>query len=108
VIGAHGGSGGEARDRSGQVHGTAETALDDAIGAQAFKSGFADASADHDGAGGNAETRMKLGKDVADAMGESPSYIPTVRDACDQLVRWVEKGIALPPSQTVKPNQRLQ
>ena len=54
-----------------------------------------------------AESRMKLDKDVADAMGEGPSYLPTVREAFDHLVRWVEKGIAPPPSQTVKPNGRL-
>ena len=39
-----------------------------------------------------AESRMKLDKDVADAMGEGPSYLPTVREAFDHLVRWVEKG----------------
>jgi pimeloyl-ACP methyl ester carboxylesterase len=68
-------------------------------------------SGDDDGVQGfqhAAETRMKLGKDVADAMGESPSYIPTVREAFDYLVPWAEKGIAPPPSQTVKPNQRLR
>ena len=51
-------------------------------------------SGDDDGVQGfqyAAETRMKLGKDVADAMGERPSYIPTVREALDHLVRWVEK-----------------
>ncbi len=51
---------------------------------------------------------MKLDKDVADAMGESPSYIPTVREAFDHLVRWVEKGTPPPDSQTVKPNQKLR
>jgi poly(3-hydroxybutyrate) depolymerase len=55
-----------------------------------------------------AESRMKLDRDVADAMGESPSYLPTVREAFDHLVRWVEKGVAPPPSQTVKPGQRLR
>ena len=68
-------------------------------------------SGDDDGVQGfqfNAESRMKLGKDVADAMGESPSYIPTVREAFDHLVRWAEKGIAPPANQTVKPNQRLR
>lgn len=54
-----------------------------------------------------AESRMKLDKDVADAMGEGPSYLPTVREAFDDLVRWVEKGVAPPPSQTVKPNRPL-
>ena len=54
-----------------------------------------------------AESRMKLDKDVADAMGEGPSYLATVREAFDHLVRWVEKGVAAPPSQTVKPNQRF-
>ena len=63
-------------------------------------------SGDDDGVAGfqyAAESRMKLDKDVADAMGEGPSYIPTVREAFDHLVRWVEKGIAPPVSQTVKP-----
>jgi poly(3-hydroxybutyrate) depolymerase len=55
-----------------------------------------------------AESRMKLDKDVADAMGESPSYLPTVREAFDHLVRWVEKGTAPPASQTVKPGERLR
>jgi hypothetical protein len=53
-----------------------------------------------------AETRMKLDKDVADAMGEGPSYIPTVQDAFDLLVRWVEKGSSPPVSQTVKPGSK--
>jgi pimeloyl-ACP methyl ester carboxylesterase len=68
-------------------------------------------SGDDDGVGGfqyAAESRMKLDKDVADAMGESPSYIPTVREAFGHLVRWVEKGVAPPPSQTVKPKQPLR
>jgi len=68
-------------------------------------------SGDDDGVQGfqyNAETRMKLGKDVADAMGQSPSYIPTVREAFEHLVRWVEKGVVPPPNQTVKPNQKLR
>jgi hypothetical protein len=54
-----------------------------------------------------AESRLKLDKDVADAMGESPSYLPTVREAFDHLVRWAEKGVRPPPSQTVKPGQAL-
>ena len=60
-------------------------------------------SGDDDGVQGfqyAAESRMKLDKDVADAMGEGPSYIPTVREAFDHLVRWVEKGTAPPASQT--------
>ena len=68
-------------------------------------------SGDDDGVGGfqfAAESRMKLDKDVADAMGESPSYIPTVREAFDHLVRWVEKGTAPPASQTVKPGAKLR
>jgi hypothetical protein len=67
-------------------------------------------SGDDDGVQGfqfAAESRMKLDKDVADAMGEGPSYIPTVREAFDRLVGWVEKGVAPPPSQTVKPKQPL-
>lgn len=55
-----------------------------------------------------AESRMKLDKDVADAMGEGPSYLPTVREAFDHLVRWAEKGTPAPPSQTVGPNTRLR
>ena len=55
-----------------------------------------------------AESRMKLDKDVADAMGEGPSYLPTVREAFDHLVRWVDRGVAPPPSQTVKPNTPLR
>ena len=68
-------------------------------------------SGDDDGVQGfqyTAESRMKLDKDVADAMGESPSYIPTVREAFDHLVRWVEKGTAPPASQTVKPGSKLR
>ena len=68
-------------------------------------------SGDDDGVGGfqyAAESRMKLDKDVADAMGQGPSYIPTVREAFDHLVRWVEKGVAAPGSQTVKPNSKLR
>jgi poly(3-hydroxybutyrate) depolymerase len=52
VIGAHGGSGGDAIDRSGKVYGTSETALDDVIGQYAFDRGFAYASVDRDGSGG--------------------------------------------------------
>ena len=52
VIGAHGGSGGDAIDRSGKVYGTSETALDDVIGEYAFTNGFAYASVDRDGIGG--------------------------------------------------------
>jgi poly(3-hydroxybutyrate) depolymerase len=52
-------------------------------------------------------TRMGLDTDVADAMGEGPSYIPTVQAAFDALVRWVERGEAPPPSQTVRPGQPL-
>jgi hypothetical protein len=53
-------------------------------------------------------SRMKLDPDVAKAMGEGPSYLPTVREAFDRLVAWVEKGAAPPPSQTVKPGQPLK
>lgn len=52
-------------------------------------------------------TRMGLDPDVADAMGEGPSYIPTVRQAFDALVRWVERGEAPPPSRTVPPGTPL-
>ncbi|MGE3492234.1 MAG: alpha/beta hydrolase domain-containing protein [Vicinamibacterales bacterium] len=67
-------------------------------------------SGDDDGVQGfqyAAETRMRLDKDVADAMGEGPSYIPTVREAFDHLVRWVEKGVPAPASQTVDPLKPL-
>jgi pimeloyl-ACP methyl ester carboxylesterase len=67
-------------------------------------------SGDDDGVQGFqyiAETRMKLGTDVADAMGESPSYIPTVREAFGYLVDWVEQNKTPPSNQTVRPNQRL-
>lgn len=55
-----------------------------------------------------AESRMRLGKDVADAMGEGPSYLPTVHQAFDHLVRWVERGVAAPPSQTLEPGATLR
>lgn len=53
-------------------------------------------------------SRMGLDPDVAKAMSEGPSYIPTVREAFDRLVAWVERGVAPPPSQTVRPGQPLQ
>lgn len=53
-------------------------------------------------------SRMKLDPDVAKAMGEGPSYLPTVREAFDRLVAWVEKGEAPPANQTVKPGQPLK
>ena len=68
-------------------------------------------SGDDDGVMGfqyAAETRMKLDKDVADAMGEGPSYIPTVREAFDHLVRWVENGASPPANQTIEPGARLK
>ena len=68
-------------------------------------------SGDDDGVAGfqyAAESRMKLDKDVADAMGEGASYIPTVREAFDHLVRWVEKGVSPPASQTVQPGGNLR
>ena len=52
VIGAHGGSGGNAVDRSGKVYATTEIALDDVIGQHALAAGFAYASVDRDGIGG--------------------------------------------------------
>ena len=55
-----------------------------------------------------ATARMKLDPDVANAMGEGPSYLPAVRDAFDDLVRWVERGTAAPPSQTVQPGSKLR
>ncbi|MCC6317323.1 MAG: alpha/beta hydrolase [Gemmatimonadaceae bacterium] len=55
-----------------------------------------------------AETRMKLGSDVADAMGEGASYLPTVRDAFRHPVRWVEQSVPPPPSRVVRPADGLQ
>ncbi|MGE0813077.1 MAG: hypothetical protein AB7O28_05945 [Vicinamibacterales bacterium] len=52
-------------------------------------------------------TRMRLDPDVAKAMGEGPSYLPTVRDAFDRLVDWVERGLPAPRSQTVAPGRPL-
>jgi len=53
-------------------------------------------------------SRLGLDPDVAKAMSEGPSYIPTVREAFDRLVRWVEHGEAPPSSQTVRPGQPLR
>ena len=53
-------------------------------------------------------TRMGLDPDVPKAMSEGPSYLPTVREAFDRLVRWVEQGEAPPPSQLVKPGEHLR
>ena len=53
-------------------------------------------------------SRMGLDPDVARAMSEGPSYLPTVQQAFDRLVAWVERGEAPPPSQTVKPGQALR
>ena len=53
-------------------------------------------------------SRMGLDPDVAAAMGAGPSYLPTVREAFDRLVAWVERGDAPPTSQTVAPGQPLR
>lgn len=53
-------------------------------------------------------TRMGLGPEVAAAMKNGPSYIPTVQQAFDRLVRWVALGEAPPVSQTVKPGDPLK
>ncbi|MGE0461620.1 MAG: alpha/beta hydrolase domain-containing protein [Vicinamibacterales bacterium] len=53
-------------------------------------------------------TRMGLDPDVARAMGEGPSYLPTVREAFDRLVRWVEHREPPPSSQTVKAGEKLR
>ena len=53
-------------------------------------------------------SRMGLDPDVAKAMSEGPSYLPTVREAFDRLVAWVEHAEPPPPSQTVRPGQPLQ
>jgi pimeloyl-ACP methyl ester carboxylesterase len=68
-------------------------------------------SGDDDGVQGFqyiAESRIKLDRDVADAMGEGPSYIPTVQEAFSHMVRWVEKQIPPPASQAVKPGSKLR
>ena len=52
--------------------------------------------------------RMGLDPDVAKAMGAGPSYLPTVREAFDRLVAWVERGEAPPASQTVAPGRPLR
>lgn len=53
-------------------------------------------------------SRMGLDPSVAQAMHDGPSYIPTVQQAFDHLVAWVERGQAPPASQTVRPGQPLQ
>ena len=50
----------------------------------------------------------ELDEAIARAMGEGPSYLPTVRQAFDALVRWVEADTPPPASQTVKPGERLR
>ena len=68
-------------------------------------------SGDDDGVAGfqyAAESRMKLNRDVADAMGEGPSYIRTVQEAFGYLVAWVEQKRAPPASQTIKPTNKLR
>ncbi len=55
-----------------------------------------------------ATSRMRLDPDVANAMGEGPSYLPTVREAFDHLVQWVEKGAPAPVSQTIEPAAKLR
>ncbi|HSF14314.1 MAG TPA: alpha/beta hydrolase domain-containing protein [Vicinamibacteria bacterium] len=69
VIGAHGGSGGEAHSRDGRVMGTDETALDDVVGVYAVSRGFAYASLDRDGIGGTPEG-LALTKAFTDLMRE--------------------------------------
>lgn len=53
-------------------------------------------------------TRMGLDPGVARAMRDGPSYIPTVQEAFDHLVAWVERGVTPPASQTVRPRERLK
>ncbi len=53
-------------------------------------------------------SRMGLDPRVAQAMHDGPSYIPTVQQAFDRLVAWVERQQAPPASQTVKPGQPLR
>lgn len=55
VVGAHGGTGGNAYRRDGVVVGTDETSLDDVVGDFALANGFAYASVDRDGVGGTRE-----------------------------------------------------
>lgn len=54
-----------------------------------------------------ATSRLNLDPDVANAMGEGPSYLATVREAFDHLVRWVEQSVPAPDSQSVKPGAHL-
>jgi pimeloyl-ACP methyl ester carboxylesterase len=55
LIGAHGGTGGVSRSRTGNVTDTGETALDDVVGAYALEKGYAYASVDRNGIGGTRE-----------------------------------------------------
>lgn len=55
LVGAHGGTGGLSRSRTGNITDTGETALDDVIGSNALDQGYAYASVDRDGIGGTRE-----------------------------------------------------
>ena len=55
LVGAHGGTGGLSRSRTGNITDTGETALDDVIGSNALDQGYAYASVDRDGIGGSRE-----------------------------------------------------
>ncbi|MEP6783795.1 MAG: alpha/beta hydrolase domain-containing protein, partial [Acidobacteriota bacterium] len=89
VIGAHGGSGGDALDRSGKVYATSETALDDVIGDYAYKHGFAYASIDRDGIGNS-----KDGVDLTLAFAEQAKREVRSRASA------VTGGIASGPTRT--------
>lgn len=67
VIGAHGGSGGDAFDLDGRVMSTGELALDDVIGEHAVRAGFAYASVDRNGIAASAEGVEIVGR-FADRM----------------------------------------
>jgi pimeloyl-ACP methyl ester carboxylesterase len=70
VVGAHGGSGGNAYSRDGRVLGTDETALDDVAGDFALANGFAYASIDRDGVGGTREG-LRLTETFTDEAAEA-------------------------------------
>jgi hypothetical protein len=53
-------------------------------------------------------SRMGLDPDVPKAMSEGPSYLPTVRDAFDRLVRWVERHEVPPPTRVLMPGETLR
>ncbi|HXV64861.1 MAG TPA: alpha/beta hydrolase domain-containing protein [Vicinamibacteria bacterium] len=84
VIGAHGGSGGEAYSRDGRVMGTDETALDDVVGTFAVSRGFAYASLDRDGIGG-----------TPDGLALTKSFTELMRERLGQVARTYLFGLSM-------------